>query len=115
VIDAINAIRERPDVDMPLLTSIGSQSDMRAIVRHERMVELAFEGLRYFDIRRWKIAESVIPGKIYGMTYEDGDGNLETIDIQSFDKSFRADRDYLWPIPQKERELNPNLSKNPNW
>jgi len=115
VVDAINAIRERPDVDMPLLISIGSQSEMRAIVRHERMVELAFEGLRYFDIRRWKIAESVIPGKIYGMTYEDDNGNLKTIDIQSFDKSFEANRDYLWPIPQKERELNPNLTKNPNW
>ena len=44
---------------------------MRDIVRHERMVELAFEGLRYIDIRRWKIAENVIPGKLYGMTYPD--------------------------------------------
>ena len=115
VLAAINAIRQRPDVDMPVLASLGSQSEMRAIVRHERMVELAFEGLRYFDIRRWKIAETVIPGKLYGMTYETDNGDLETIDIQSFDKSFRADRDYLWPIPQKERELNPNLTKNPNW
>lgn len=115
VVDAINAIRQRPDVDMPVVSSPGSQSEMRAIVRHERMVELAFEGLRYFDIRRWKIAETVIPGKLYGMTYETENGDLETIDIQSFDKSFRADRDYLWPIPQKERELNPNLTKNPNW
>lgn len=115
VVDAINTVRQRADVAMPLLTSIGSQEEMRAVVRHERMVELAFEGLRYFDVRRWGIAESVIPGTIYGMTYEDDNGDLQTIEIQSFEKSFVANRDYLWPIPQKERELNPNLTKNPNW
>lgn len=115
VLDAINIIRQRPDVNMPLLTNLGSQEEMRAVVRHERLIELAFEGLRYFDIRRWKIAENVIPGKIYGMTYKDNDGTLKTVDIQSFDKTFVTNRDYLWPIPQKERELNPNLTKNPNW
>lgn len=114
VVDAINKVRQRADVNMPPI-SIGNQEEMRSIVRHERMVELAFEGLRYIDIRRWKIAEDVIPGKLYGMTYTDENGVLQTIQIQSFEKTFDKSRDYLWPIPEKERELNPNLTQNPNW
>jgi starch-binding outer membrane protein, SusD/RagB family len=115
VVDAINLVRKRPDVNMPVLTSIGSQVDMRKIVRKERLVELAFEGLRYVDIRRWKIAEQVMPGKIYGMTYSDNGTTLKTIEVQAWTNTFDKNRDYLWPIPQKERELNPSLSQNPNW
>lgn len=47
VVDAINEVRQRADVNMPPLPGVGSQEEMRSIVRHERMVELAFEGLRY--------------------------------------------------------------------
>ncbi len=88
---------------------------MRNIVRHERLVELAFEGLRYFDIRRTRLAENEIPGIIYGMTYADQNGVLQTISLPGFLKVFNSNRDYLWPIPQRERELNPQLTQNPNW
>jgi hypothetical protein len=115
VLNAINAVRQRPDVAMPPITTLGSQAEMRAIVRKERLVELAFEGLRFFDIRRWRIAENVMPGKIYGMTYADPNGALKTIEVQAWTNSFDKSRDYLWPIPQKERELNPGLGQNPNW
>ncbi|MDQ6480601.1 RagB/SusD family nutrient uptake outer membrane protein [Dyadobacter sp. LHD-138] len=115
VLDAINKIRNRPDVKMPPVAVLGSQEELRKIVRNERLVELAFEGLRYFDIRRWKIAETVVPGVLYGMTYTDAKGELKTISIEAFVKVFNKNRDYLWPIPQRERELNPNLTQNPNW
>lgn len=115
VLDAINTIRERPDVNMPPIENIGSQEQMRKIVRHERLVELAFEGLRYFDIRRWKIGEEVIPGIIYGMTYVDENGQLSTISITGFSKVFDKNRDYLWPIPQTEVLMNPGLEQNPGW
>jgi starch-binding outer membrane protein, SusD/RagB family len=115
VLNAINAVRQRPDVAMPALTTIGTQSEMREIVRKERLVELAFEGLRFFDIRRWRIAESVMPGKIQGMTYADANGTLKTIEVQAWTNTFDKNRDYLWPIPQKERELNPNLGQNLGW
>lgn len=115
VVDAINKIRQRDDVMMPIYGLQGNQTYWREVVRHERKVELAFEGLRYFDIRRWKIAEQVVPGKVEGMTYKDGSGNYVTEEILSFNKTFNASRDYLWPIPQKERDINPLLSKNPNW
>jgi len=115
VLDAINEVRARPDVNMPAITGTFTQAELRKIVRDERSVELAFEGRRYFDIRRWRIAETVIPGIIYGMTYVDQGGSLTTIALTGFNKAFDKNRDYLWPIPQRERELNPNLVQNPNW
>ena len=114
VISAINKVRQRPDVNMPPII-INSQTKLRDVVRRERMVELAFEGLRYFDLRRTKVAEKAIPGIIYGMTYSDGSNNLVTVSIPGFLKAFDPKRDYLWPIPQREVELNPNLKQNPNW
>jgi len=115
VLDAINQVRQRPDVSMPPVTST-SQEELRSIIREERLRELAFEGLRYFDIRRWKIAEDILPGIIYGMTYySDQDGEFKTISLPSFVKAFNGSRDYLWPIPQKETELNSHLTQNPGW
>ena len=114
VYDAINEIRQRPDVNMPVITTGKSQDELREIVRHERLVELAFEGLRFFDIRRWRIAEDVMPGKVYGMTYEETIGNLKTVEVLAWENFF-SERNYLWPVPQAERELNPGLGQNPNW
>jgi hypothetical protein len=114
VYDAINQVRQRPDVNMPVIEDGKSQEEMREIVRHERLVELAFEGLRYFDIRRWKIAESVMPGKVLGMTYADDNGDLQTVEVTGWVNAFDT-RNYLWPIPQKELDLNPMLTQNPNW
>ena len=114
VYDAINRIRQRPDVDMPPIEEGLSQSELREVVRHERMVELAYEGLRFFDLRRWKIAEDVLVGPTSGMTYEQ-DGELITLQQESFIRAFNPARDYLWPIPQKELDLNENLSQNPGW
>jgi len=114
VVDAINEVRQRPDVNMPPITLNHTQEELREIVRRERLVELAFEGLRYFDIRRWKIAENVIPGIVYGMTYVDQNGELQTIST-GFLKVFNKNRDYLWPIPSTEIQLDPHLTQNPNW
>ncbi|HLT06561.1 MAG TPA: RagB/SusD family nutrient uptake outer membrane protein [Cyclobacteriaceae bacterium] len=115
VLAAINEVRARPDVNMPPIQNVSGQSELREVVRRERLVEFAFEGLRYFDLRRWRTAEEVIPGIIYGMTYVDASGNLQTISLPGFLKVFNPQRDYLWPVPQREIELNPNLSQNPNW
>ncbi|GLU56673.1 hypothetical protein Dfri01_61340 [Dyadobacter frigoris] len=92
-----------------------SQTELRAIVRRERTVELAFEGQHLFDIRRWKTAEKVIPGPVYGITYKDASGALVTVQVVSVNKAFDVSRHYLWPVPQKERDLNPSLTQNPGW
>jgi hypothetical protein len=98
---------------MPAITTGKTQGELRDIVRHERLVELAFEGQRYFDIRRWGIAENVMPGKVFGITWDNG-GNLETVEVLAWE-NFWSDRNYLWPIPQAEREIDDNLTQNSNY
>ena len=104
VYDAINEVRQRPDVDMPPIQAGMSQQELRDIVRHERMVELAFEGQRFADVRRWGIAEEVLDGPIYSMRYVNEAGEVEVVRFDVYDRSFEP-RHYLWPIPQKEIDL----------
>jgi hypothetical protein len=114
VYDAINLIRKRGDVDMPAISSGKTQDELRKILRQERLVELAFEAHRFFDIRRWKIAESVMPGKVSGLTYTATNGSLTTVEVPGFARTWESHY-YLWPIPQKEIELDPNLTQNSGW
>lgn len=111
----INQIRQRTDVNMPPLSGITGQSALREAVRHERMVELALEGNRFFDIRRWKIGENVCNvDKVEGMRYVDKvTGQLVSV-TTDYKKKF-SERDYLWPIPYNERQLNMNLTQNNGW
>jgi len=114
VFEAINQIRGRQSIGMPPIAQDLNQEEMRALIRKERTIELAFEGFRLFDIRRWRIAENVMPGKVYGMTYYNNE-ELFTAEVTGYVRVFNANRDYLWPIPQREIELNPNLIQNPNY
>ena len=115
VYDAINKVRQRSDVNMPPIAAGQTQDQLRDIVRNERTVELAFESLRYFDIRRWKIAGTIMPGNVYGLTYKDTGGNLQTVVVPGWTQTW-SDKLYLWPIPQKEIDLNKNLNpNNPGW
>ncbi|MDB5012231.1 MAG: RagB/SusD family protein [Daejeonella sp.] len=90
-----------------------SQENLRDIIRNERRVELAMEGLRIFDIRRWKTAEVVLNGWAHGAKFGPAseDNGYIRANLRTFDKS----KHYLWPIPRDERNLNPNLSQNPGW
>ncbi|MEO6001240.1 MAG: RagB/SusD family nutrient uptake outer membrane protein [Chitinophagaceae bacterium] len=110
---AINTVRQRPDVNMPLINQSQTQADLRTTIRNERMVELAFEGQRFFDIRRWAIALDVFNVPIAGLTYVNN-GQLTTVFQPGLVRSFKQ-RDYLWPIPQKELDLNKNLVQNTGW
>ena len=110
---AINKVRTRSDVNMPPIPAGKTQAELRVAVRHERTVELAFEGLHLFDIRRWKTAELVMPGPIKGITYVK-DGKLITVTNNSAVRTF-AQKDYLWPIPRQEVIINPKLTQNPGW
>lgn len=114
VYSAINTVRTRSDVGLPSLTAGMTQSELRDVVRKERTVELAFEGLRLFDIRRWKIGPAVMTGKVFGITYYSG-GNPITIEVPSVIRTFDASKHYLWPVPQKEKALNVELGQNPGW
>lgn len=100
VYDAVNRVRDR--ADMPDLKVGLSQTEMREAIRKERRIEFAGEGFYYNDIRRWKTAEQVMNATIY-----DSENNV----IQK--RTFNPARDYWWPIPQVERDLNPSLTQNP--
>lgn len=108
----INQVRTR--AGMPTLTDSGidinNRAAMKTAVRQERLVELAFEGSRYFDILRWKIAETAMSGDMQGMRYEDG-GVTKVVTLD-YTLDFDKDRDYLWPIPSKQIKLTPTLSQN---
>ena len=108
--DAINQVRTR--AGMPAVAAGLSQAELRDLVRYERRVEFAMEGLRIFDIRRWKIAEQVMPGQHLGIDYMEG-GQKQTIPADN--RVFNPARDYLWPIPNTEIELNSSMTQNPGY
>ena len=115
----INKVRGRASVNMPPVTETNPAS-LRTILRNERRVELAMEGIRYWDLLRWGIAHEVLNGDIYGspfpgakrMNYKKN-GAINVIDKYSRwyvnKRGFRVDQDYKWPIPQSEQDINPNL------
>ncbi len=91
-----------------------SQADLIEIVRNERRSELALEGHRHKDIFRWKIADEVLDGWSHGFRTGDMVGTDDGY-IRVENRVFDVNKHYLWPIPQAERDLNKNLSQNPNW
>ncbi|MBC8618618.1 RagB/SusD family nutrient uptake outer membrane protein [Parabacteroides faecis] len=108
--DALNKIRQR--VGMPLLTSL-SQDAFREKVRNERRVEFAFEGQRFWDIRRWKIGDRT--NVIYGLEIEKGvDGAFEYKRVLVEPRKWE-DKMYIYPIANTERFKNVNLVQNPGW
>lgn len=90
-----------------------SQGDFRTIIRRERRVELAMEGLRIYDIRRWKTAETVLNGYVHGAKFSDP--GIDNGYIRANSRYFDPGKHYLWPIPRDERALNSHLTQNPGW
>ena len=66
VYDAIDAVRLRSGLPAVDRSNYAAQSELRELVRRERRVELAMEGLRFYDIQRWRIGEEVMSGPVYG-------------------------------------------------
>jgi len=132
---ALNSIRGRESVQMPPISEGKTQDELRNIVRKERRSELGIEGFRYFDIRRWRIAENVIPGPVRGRVNRYGAGGwlseppaIDPMGTPSYDhisnasqmvvvetRAFNPSRDYLWPIPRIELETNTALTQNPGY
>jgi hypothetical protein len=137
VVNALNEIRRgRDDVKMPALslTDLSDLTKARVVVRHERKVELAFEGFRYFDLRRWEgfwqYANRPVMGRPFRGTYIDWpdvtfDENDEPVyDYNNYaphpssdyrlveNRSFVQNKHELLPIPQRERNVSPQLTQN---
>lgn len=98
---SINAVRAR--ANMPALPTGLSQAEMRERIRHERRVELAIEGIRYFDLRRWGIATQKLNGFVQNPLFP----NIKTK---------YEDKYEFWPIPQTEIDRNsPDMKQNPGY
>jgi hypothetical protein len=126
VYDALNVVRSRAGIpDVEVVWSNGSlaktvnkhttQSGLREIIQQERMIELAFEGHRYNDIRRWKLADEYFNSNVRGWSVDEKtDANYYKV-IEVGIRSFETPRDYLHPIQTSELITNPNLIQNPQW
>lgn len=111
-LDWINKVRARSSVNMPNKT-IGD-GDLVALVRNERRVELAMEGLRLFDLIRWGIIDDVFDGQVKRHFHSDF---LEATSSLKFDTPIgNLSLDPLFPIPQEEIDLNTAINNNnPGW
>ncbi|QEM08916.1 RagB/SusD family nutrient uptake outer membrane protein [Mucilaginibacter rubeus] len=114
---AINLIRSRPSVNMPDLAVGMSQSQMRDAVRYERRVELAFEEHRFYDVRRWKIAD-VTENKPAGgvIITKNANGSFVYTPKVALDGRMFATKHYWLPIPRAEIQASGNqLQQNPGY
>ena len=105
--EAVNKLRNRSDIQMPKFTEDGEAWVER--YERERLVELAFENHRFWDVRRWK------KGPQYFR-------NIQVATISSSLQLSRTtvtrqwdDKYYFYPIPQTELKKNPNLTQNQGW
>lgn len=90
-----------------------TQDAMREAIRKERRVELAFENVRYFDTRRWKIAETTDNGPMYGLNVTQ---NLPAFFTKTvFENRVFTKRHYLFPIPSKDVNSDNLMVQNPGW
>ncbi|MNL35764.1 SusD family protein [compost metagenome] len=92
-----------------------TKDGLREIIQRERMIELVFEGKRYWDLRRWKLAVNYFNQNITGWSVNQEVTSdyyrLRTLYAQTF----VAPRDYFWPIAQGELTVNPSLMQNLGW
>jgi hypothetical protein len=90
-----------------------TKAGMRDIIRRERLNELAFEGARFWDLKRWKLAEKYFHNtSIRGLVQNEEDG---TISIRELYRLEYTAKDYLWPIKVSNLANNPNLVQNHEW
>lgn len=92
----------------------GTKDGLRDIVHQERMVEMAFEGSRFWDLRRWKTAQDEMTKPMTGWDIAQEDAQfyyqIRTVFIPTFQL-----KDYLWPILRDEIVVNSKLVQNPGW
>ncbi|SMO83770.1 Starch-binding associating with outer membrane [Saccharicrinis carchari] len=126
VYEALNQVRQRvglPNVedvwsDASLAKTVGkhaSQEGLRDIIQQERLIELAFEGHRYDDIRRWKQAETYFSTPVKGWSVTESQIDRFYTLINVGERSFITPRDYFQPIKTEELSRNPNLIQNLGW
>jgi hypothetical protein len=111
VYQAVNQVRSRSE--LPGLPAGLTQDQMRTALRRERRVELAFEEKRWYDLMRWKIAETNLNGSLHAMLIENG--VYKILPAAEGTRIFYPLKNYLYPIPQSVIDKNKTLVQNPNY
>lgn len=91
-----------------------SKEGLRDIIQHERLIELVFEGQRFWDLRRWKRSSEFLNSSIRGWNVE-GENNEAFYSVVTNGFYSFSTRDYLWPISEQDIIRNTNLVQNPGW
>lgn len=130
----INKLRDRVGMHHMILAELGAWGmDLKTELHRERRVEMSLDGMRYFDILRWKEGEKMLGKAVIGphidVCQNDlganpfPDNGLDEFGNIIFEKSekqgglnhFDPSKHYLWPVPYVERNKNENLGQNPGW
>ena len=118
-LEALNEVRRRVDLPERTTWEAPDKDSFMKLLRKERICELAFEGFRYWDLRRWRLAGEVIDGKqAHGTKITKKDDNSYTYEQVSCDDNinrFFPERYYLLPIPVDELQNNPLCENNAPW
>jgi hypothetical protein len=93
---------------------LASKNRMRELIRNERRIEMAFEEQRFWDLRRWKIAETVYNKPLHGIRITKTSTNQLIYEIETLNIPFEfiAPRMYRYAIPNSEVNKNRNLEQN---
>ena len=92
----------------------GTKAGLREIIQRERMIEMAFEGQRFWDLHRWLLAKSYLNKPVKGWDVSQKSATAYYRAKTLYNQSF-SERDYFWPIPEDELIKNPNLVQNLGW
>lgn len=126
---SLNLVRNRVNAKMPRLSNnfvTTNGLDMRTEIRRERTVELFYEHFRFDDLKRWKTAETEMPMDILGIKWTGTEyqtkywpgctvpRNAQGYLVFETDRKWH-EKNYLFPIPTDQLQLNPNLKQNPGW
>jgi hypothetical protein len=114
VYSAVEQIRVRAGLNPYQLPAGLSKEQMREVIRNERQIELAFEGHRFWDVRRWLIADQTENQEMTGMeiTRTNTTASYRRFNVRKH--NFRKAM-YLWPIPQGELAKSKDLVQNPGY
>jgi hypothetical protein len=108
VYDAINAFRTRTSINMPTIPTGLTKDQMREQIRQERRIELAFEEHRFYDVRRWKIADETENVPAYGITITKSGNTLTYEKKIALDGRMFETKHYWLPIPRAEIQASGN-------
>ena len=125
---SLNLVRKRSNPDMVKLSNElvnANGLDMLEEIRAERTVELFHEGFRIDDLKRWKTAETEMPGKRVGILWKGTQfetswaNQTSPLDengcVIKYEDCVWAEKNYLYPLPSTECQLNPQLGQNKGW